>query len=87
MRAWVNDALGQVKSRQQLHGVLQDLCTPYEVIATDVSCDADESGEVVCNIRLAKQPAANFAEWLGISIPGSDSVVLKYQAHADFRCC
>ncbi len=87
MRAWVKDALSQVKSKEQLHSVLHDLCTPYKVVATDVSCDADESGEVMCKIRMAERPAANsVADSLGISIQGDDSVVLRYHAPTDFRC-
>jgi hypothetical protein len=86
MRAWIQDVLGQMKSKQQLQSVLNDLCRPYgEVIATDI--DLAESRQVTCKIRMADQPAAtSAAHWLGTSVPDSDMIVLEYEAPTGFNC-
>jgi hypothetical protein len=85
MRAWIQDVLGQMKSKQQVQGVLRDLCQPYgEVITADV--DLAESRQVTCKIRMANQPAAtSAAHWLGASAPDDDMIVLEYQAPTEFK--
>lgn len=87
MRAWIKDALSQVKTKEQLHGMLQELCGPYgPVVTTDVSCDAAQPGQVMCKIRMADHPeAVSLANWLGTTTQGND-IVLTYQAPTDFRC-
>lgn len=87
MRAWIQDLLGQMKSNEQLEGVLHELCAPYgDVVAADVSSDGTDPRQVTCTIRMAGRPAAtSVAHWLGTGIPGGDIVVLQYQASADYR--
>lgn len=86
MRAWIEDVLGQMKSKQQLQGVLHDLCRPYgEVVTTDISCDMAQSRQVVCRIRMADRPATtSVAHWLGTTPQDDDMIVLEYQAPNGF---
>lgn len=89
MRAWIKDALSQVKTKDRLQSILHELSDPYgEVVTTDVSCcDAVEPREVTCKIRMAGRPAADsLANWLGTTTQGNDIVVLKYQAPSGFMC-
>jgi hypothetical protein len=84
MRAWIQDVLGQMKSKQQLQGVLHDLCQPYG--RADISCDLRESQQVRCEIRMADRPAAaSVANCLGTSVQDSDMIVLEYQAPKEFK--
>ena len=86
MRAWIADVLSQMKSKQQLQGMLYDLCRPYgEVVATDISCDAPDAGQLTCRIRMADRPAASSAaHWLGTTLQDNDMIVLEYQAPGGF---
>lgn len=84
MRAWIQDVLGQMKSKQQLESVLHDLCRPYgEVVMTDI--DMAESRQLTCRIRMADGPAAtSVAHWLGTAAPDNDMIVLEYQAPKEY---
>jgi hypothetical protein len=87
MRAWIQDVLGQMKSKEQLQGVLHDLCKSYgEIVTADVSCDEVEPRQVTCKIRMAGRPAAtSVAHWLGTTLQESDMIVLEYAAPKDFK--
>ncbi|MBU1236259.1 MAG: hypothetical protein KJ634_07220 [Gammaproteobacteria bacterium] len=88
MRAWIQDALSHAKTKEQLQGVLNEVCGPYGgIVSTDVSCEAAEPRQVMCKIQLAEhRSAASLASWLGTPAPGDDIVFLTYNAPSDFKC-
>ena len=88
MRAWIKDLVGTVKSKEQVHGILNSLCEPYgEIVESDLACCTGEPGQVVYRLRMADRPAAaSVADWLGTELQADNRVVLTYRAPTGFTC-
>ncbi len=85
MRAWIKDALGHVKTKEQLKSVLHDLCEPYGKV-DDIVLDAVEPTRLTCRIRMSERSAAaSAANWLGSALEESGLIVLNYQTPAGFQ--